>query len=237
VTLVLLHGAGETPALWERVVPHLIGIPTIVPALPGRAGVAWGDEAKRDVAAYARTVIAEMDRHAAATATIAGHSLGGAIALHLALEYPERVSAVGLIATGARLRVRPDVLDALNDGVKDVLDVLVNGQTTPRTSDRDRVVLKRMLESVPMEQTHEDLMACDGFDVMAVTNRIRTRALVLAGEDDLVTPIKYSRYLAETIVGARLVAFPGVGHAVPLERAEEVAGELAVLWAASQPLP
>lgn len=55
--------------------------------------------------------------------------------------------------------------------------------------------------------------------------------LVVAGEDDLVTPAAHARAIAESVPGARLLVLPGAGHNVMLERHERVTGELAELAA------
>ncbi len=232
--LVLLHSSGANPSLWDRVVAHLTGVPVLVPALPGRAGAPWPESRPdRDVAAYGRAVLDAMDAAGAGSATIAGHSLGGAIALWLALEHPSRVRGLGLLGTGARLRVWPHVLEGLADGVRDTLDALGHLQCGPATTDRDRVAIRRMLESTGMEQTLTDLLACDRFDMMDRLGAIKVPTQIMGGSQDGCTPPRYAHYLAERISGARLTMFEGVGHALPLERAEAVAGELAVLWAAT----
>ncbi|HVL88701.1 MAG TPA: alpha/beta fold hydrolase [Actinomycetota bacterium] len=236
MTLLLLHSAGATTALWDRVLEHLDGIPAFAWPLPGRAGAAWPDnERERDVAAYARAIMARMDGEGIERATIAGHSLGGAVALQMALAHSDRVAGLGLSCTGARLRVLPHVLEGFADGVRDVIDFWINVQCGPATGDRERIVMRRMLESAGMEQTWCDLRACDGFDVMDRLPEIGVRTQVFGGGHDVVTPPKYARYLAERISGARLTIFPGAGHTAPLEHPEEMAGDLAVLWAATAP--
>ena len=234
MTLILLHSSGATPALWDRVLEHLHGIPTLALALPGRDGCAWPDaERERGVGAYARTVVAAMDREGVERATVAGHSLGGAVALWMALEHSERVAGLGLSCTGARLRVWPQVLEGFADGVRDTIDVFANAQCGPKAGDRERIVLRRMLEAVGMEHTLTDLQACDLFDVMDRLAEIRVRTQVFAGGRDVCAPVKYAQYLVERISGARLTIFEDAGHTVPLEHPQEVAGDLAVLWAAT----
>lgn len=237
MTLLLLHSSGATAALWDRVVEAMPGIPVRAVTLPGRAGVAWPPEEQgRDVAAYARSVLSFMDQHDIAQATIAGHSLGGAIAMHLALTEPGRVAGLGLSGTGARLRVWPDVLEGLADGVRDTVEFFANVQCGPDATDRERVILRRMLEQVGIEQTLTDLRACDAFDVMDRVGRIGVRTQIFCGDQDLATPERYSRYLAEAIPAARLTMVPGAGHALPLEALEVMAADLVVLWAATAPL-
>lgn len=237
MTLVLLHSAGRTPSLWDRVRERLVGIPAVAPPLPGRDDAGWpAGERGRDVGAFARSVVGYLDSIEVERAVVCGHSLGGAVALAMALDHPGRVAGIGLVASGARLRVWPQVLDGLQDGLRDVVDFIVNASLGPGGADRDRIVLRRMIEAVGAEQTLADFRACDAFDVMDRLAEIRVPALVLAGDQDVATPPKYARYLAERIAAARLVLYEGAGHELPLERPDEVAGELAVLWASAAPV-
>lgn len=237
MTLILLHSSGATAALWDDVVAAMPGIPVHAVTLPGRARVAWPpDEDGRDIPAYARCVLAFMDERGIEQATIAGHSLGGAIAMHLALEAADRVAGLGLSGTGARLRVWPHVLEGLADGVRDAAEFFANVQCGPNATDRERIVLRRMLEQSGMEQTLTDLRACDAFDIMDRVGRIRVRTQIFCGGHDLATPPRYAHYLADAIPAARLTTVPDAGHALPLEAPDAMAADLVVLWAATAPV-
>ena len=63
------------------------------------------------VADYALDVSTELERHDLSGICLAGHSLGGAIALHMAVHFPSLVGSLALIGTGARLRVAPQLLE------------------------------------------------------------------------------------------------------------------------------
>lgn len=237
MTLLLVHGSGLNPSYWDRVQAQLTGIPVVAPALPGRLGAEWPARAgqARDMAAYAEAIAAVMDGEGIEKAVIAGQSLGGGAALELALRYPERVAGLALICTGARLRVLARVLEGLADDVKETFDGMVNANFGPKAADRDRVAMRRMFESTGTAQTYQDLAACNGFDQVGRLGEIRCPALVIVGENDVVTPPKYGELLATSIRGSRLVSLDETGHGLVLERPEEVAAELAVFWAASMP--
>ena len=230
IPLVLVHSAGATPSIWDEVRRHLKGIPVIAPALPGWRGAG---EPAADVGRHAAAVLSAMDEAGAARATIAGHSLGGGVALWIALNAPERGVAIGLVSTGARLRVRPEALAALPAGLEEVAPLMAAGNFPPGApaglvEDRRRAYLE-----VGAETVLADLTACDRFDVLDRLWEIRCRAQVLVGSADALTPPKYAYALAERISAARLIEYPGAGHMLPVERPAEVAGELAVLWAAA----
>jgi pimeloyl-ACP methyl ester carboxylesterase len=52
-------------------------------------------------------------------------------------------------------------------------------------------------------------------------------AAVLAGGSDLLTPVRHARTIAAELPHAELVIYPGAGHMLPMERAEEVAARIA----------
>jgi pimeloyl-ACP methyl ester carboxylesterase len=234
VSLVLLHSSGATAAIWDRVREHCYGIPVITPELPGRYGSVVPERVD-GVPAYGEAVLRALDSAGVDRATIGGASLGGAIALWLALEHRDRVAGIGLIATGARLRVVPAVLDGLVDGLRGVMDRLIDSSFGEEIRDRDRIARRRMYESVGAETTLADLSACDRFDVLDRLWEIEAPAVIVAGTADRLTPPKYAVTMHERIKGSRLVQLPRAGHMLMWERAEEVAAELVVLWAATAP--
>lgn len=230
MTLVLLHSAGATPAIWDRVRSHLAGVPILVPALPGREGTG---PAASDVDGYAAAVLAEMDAAGVERAAIGGHSLGGAVALWLAINAPERVAGLGVMNAGARMRVNPQILEALPDGLAPIVE-LVALSNFPSGSPHEWIEERiRAYESVGGETLLSDLLACDRFDVLDRVWEIRCRTQVLAGSEDALTPPRFARLMAERISAARYMEYPGAGHMLPIERPAEVAGELAVLWAST----
>ena len=230
MTLVLVHSAGATPAIWDAVRRYLKGIPVVAPVLPGRLGMGIPTA---NVAEHAVAVLRSLDEAGIGRATIAGHSLGGGVALWIALTEPSRVAGLGRVSTGARLRVRPEVLAALPDGLPGAAPLMAAANFPPGAPPELIEARVRAYEAVGGPTVLADLTACDRFDVLDRLWEIRCRAQVLVGGADLLTPPKYARTLAERISAARLVEYPGAGHMLPVERPSEVAGELAVLWAAS----
>ena len=55
-------------------------------------------------------------------------------------------------------------------------------------------------------------------------SRIALPTLILCGDADRMTPVKFSQYLHEQIAGSQLVVVPGAGHMVMLEQPAAVAG-------------
>lgn len=97
--VVLIHGYGDTADGWRRVVPSLLPhhrvIAVDVPPF-GRSGEPRGEPQLLDF--YKRFFPELLERLEIERATVIGHSLGGAIALHLTLQRPEVVERLGLVA-------------------------------------------------------------------------------------------------------------------------------------------
>lgn len=230
MTLVLLHSAGATPAIWNRVRANLVGVPILAPAMPGRDGA--GPPAT-EIASHAAAVLRAMDDAGVQRAAFGGHSLGGAVALWLALHHPARVAGLGVMNAGARMRVAPQMLEALPDGLASIVELVALSNFPPGAPQEWVEERRASYESVGGETLLADLTACDRFDVLDRLWEIRCRTQVLAGAEDTLTPPRFARLMAERISAARFIEYPGAGHMLPIERPAEVAGELAVLWAST----
>jgi pimeloyl-ACP methyl ester carboxylesterase len=172
-------------------------------------------------------------------AVIMGHSMGGALALSLALDAPERVAGLVLVGTGARLRVHPLLLEAVHAGSVPVetLATLVSWWYSPDASPRLRQLAARGLAATNASVLHGDFLACDGFDVMDRLSAIDRPALVVVGEDDHMTPVKYARFLSEHLPQARLEVIPAAGHMVMLEQPAVIEVALRAWLDATFPAP
>jgi pimeloyl-ACP methyl ester carboxylesterase len=109
-SLVFIHGADDNSKIWKSQVKHF-GTDAFPIDLPGH-GKRADDLPPESVSDYAK-IVHEIIFHEQCIKApmIVGHSLGGAIALTMALEYASEVSGLILISTGARLRVLPSILE------------------------------------------------------------------------------------------------------------------------------
>jgi pimeloyl-ACP methyl ester carboxylesterase len=194
--------------------------------LPGHG--ASPPPASRSVAGYAGAVLGLLDALGLERAAFAGHSMGGAIALSLALDAPARVAALALVGTGARLRVAPAILQGTADPeayarFADAAGGRAFGSGAGAALRRQHAEGLRALDPAV---THGDFLACDAFDVLARLPEIRAPTLVVCGTEDQLTPPKYARHLCDHIAGARLEMVPGAGHMVMLEAPGRVAGAI-----------
>lgn len=225
--LILVHGSGGDHSHWPEQLLQLPGVRVHGIDLPGH-GISGG-QARDSVNAYADVVAGLVKALKSPPKTVvAGHSLGGAIALTLALRQPDWLSGIILVGTGARLRVAPAILDGLlGDDPGAAVDTLTDMAFGPGAPDEAVERIRSGWHRIDPRVTHADLSACDRFDVMDRLAEIRIPALVIAGTKDRLTPLKYGQYLHEHIPDSRLAVIEGAGHNMALERPAEIVSEVA----------
>jgi pimeloyl-ACP methyl ester carboxylesterase len=219
--VLLLHGAGGSRLNWPSELRRLDGATVYALDLPGH-GRSKG-QGRDTIAGYAEDVLAVLDVVGVERAVIAGHSMGGAVALTLALDSPDRVAGLVLIATGARLRVASAILEQIPADFEAALDTITRyAWASGAPTNLVELGRERLRETGPGVLLG-DLIACDRFDVMERLDEIDVPTLVIAGSADRLSPIKYARYLAGHISSAQVVTIGGAGHMVMLERSAKVA--------------
>jgi pimeloyl-ACP methyl ester carboxylesterase len=225
-TLLFLLGSGGTYRNWLPQVRHFAPVSRVVALdLPGH-GASEGNGAE-SIAAYRDWVEAFMDAAGIEQAFLVGHSMGGAIALAFALKAPARLKGLGLVGTGARLRVHPSILEGLRGNPEQAAGLLSQWFYAPSSGADLPAQGKKELLKGSLAVLEKDLRACDAFDVMKEVDRIRMPAVVVCGAEDRLTPVKYAQYLHDRIPGALLAVIPGAGHMVMLEKPDEVNRALA----------
>ncbi len=218
--LLLIHGAGGSHLHWPPQLRRLPGVSVLAPDLPGH-GRSDGP-GREAIGEYARDVVSLLDALGVERTVVGGHSMGGAIAQVMAIDHAERVAGLILIGTGAKLRVAPAVLDGILNDFEATVGLVVDWSFGPAaTDDLKQLGLKAIRETDPAVLLG-DYRACDRFDIRDQLERIQTPTLVVGGTADRLTPLRFSRYLAENIAGAQLEIVEGAGHMMALESPEEV---------------
>lgn len=217
-TLLLIHGAAGSHLDWSIGLRKRNGV---VPDLPGH-GKSSGS-GYDSVAAYAADMIAFMDALKLDRAVIAGHSMGGAIAQTMALDYAERVRGLILIGTGAYLPVNPTIL-RVREAQAEVGTLLKKWFWAKETPENIRQRGYELFMQTPAEVTYGDYVACNTFDVRDRVGEIQAPTLVIGGAADKMTPPAYSEFLAANIPNATLVLIPDGSHMMAIEQPERVVG-------------
>lgn len=210
--VIYLHGTGCHGGVWAR---HRAAIApahaSVAIDLPGH-GRSSGD-GFRGVADHAHVTLAVADALGWERFVLAGHSLGGGIALAAAIYWPERLEALMMIDSGARLRVDPAILDAARRAA--------GGETVaedPRlgfargTSDRVVDAIRAQVADADPGVTYRDWIADDSCDFLSRVAKIELPTLALCGDEDTLTPPKYHEFLRDQMPKCRLEIIRGAGH-------------------------
>lgn len=241
--VLLLHGQPGTARAWDAVVPGLSRHHRLlVPDRPGYGRSALEPAGLGDNAELAAACLVARD---AAPATVVGHSWAGGVAVLLAARHPELVHSLVLVGSvGApqsvtaldRLLAVPGAGDALAAagmaGAWAVLGPLRRGAAhlPPRWGSR----LAALLPDDELQEDWRDVVGrirhafvveqralVDELDaVQAALPEVRVPTTVVSGTWDVVVPLEASRFLADSIPGARLQILDGVGHFVARDAPE-----------------
>jgi len=222
LTLMFIHGAGSSPVVWHFQLKHFKGnaIAIELPGHPTGSGCTTIED-------YAKAVEKQIKENHVTRPIPVGHSMGGAVAIELALRNPDLAGLI-LVGTGARLRVHPDILSKVRENYAQACRLVA--QWSVSTTTRDPVIVGRIAQEmlrINPTVTYGDFVACDKFDRTKEVEDIHCPALILCGADDRLTPPKYSQYLHERIPGSRLVVILGAGHGVMLEKHREFGDAIA----------
>lgn len=222
--LIFCHGAGGSHRHWLYQVEGLKeqAAPLAVD-LPGHG--ASGGEPATEIAAYREFLHDFSAALGLKNFILAGHSMGGAIAIDYALHYGDNLRGLILASSGARLRVAPPILEACQSG--NIPPEMIEFTYGPAASAELLESARRETAAVPPQTFFADFTACNNFDCMEGLTGIELPVLLICGEADRMTPLKYSRYLVEQLPQAELVEVEDSGHMVMLESPQKVNGAIA----------
>lgn len=215
-TPIFIHGSGGGPGSWHRQERRFEGAAILT--LPGHGELESEPiDSAAGYAEWAAGMIAAIDP----PRMLIGHSLGGAIALELAIRQPELVDGLVVIAAGARLPVPDDVLARVRDDFAAERERLVIAAYLA-ADERTHQRLRDQIEAAGPATLAADYAACAGFDARPRLADVRAPALVIAGADDTLTPTWLSKELAEALPAADMVLIPEAGHMVIDEQGASV---------------
>lgn len=211
--LIFIHGSGGCKEVWYYQTRHFAEADAV--ALPGHPR----GRPCTSVDSYVEWLRGYIRDAGHRDAVLTGHSLGGAIALLYALKYPEDLKGLITIGSGARLRVNTLYLEMMEQAKRNrsIFEDFFRKSyefIEPKLKD---ILLKKALEGDPAVLLN-DMLCCDRFDIMDRVHEIKLPTLALCGSKDIMTPPKYTKYLASKIEGAREVIIERGTHMVFAEQ-------------------
>lgn len=220
--LILIHGAGSSHLCWPVQLRRLPGFRVLALDLPGH-GRSDG-LALQSVTACSRALVDFLVALDIYQAVLVGHSLGGAVALETARQYPDRVAALGLISSGAFFNVPASLLEnitspySVGEGIQQLKSLLFGKQTPPLVIAQSL----RELEAMRPGVLAGDWLSAADFDLRRQAPEILAPTWIAAGSEDRLIPLAYARFMASALPRAQLQVLPGGSHMVLLEQPEEL---------------
>jgi pimeloyl-ACP methyl ester carboxylesterase len=151
---------------------------------------------------------------------LVGHSMGGVIALSAALAWPDKVAALVLVASSARIMPSAPFLSILEHEWARWPVFLEEGGYSPETPRERRRRSASIACAAEQAQTRRDYAALAATDLRGRLGDVAVPTLVVSGAHDLMVPAKHGAATAAAIPGARHVVIPRCGH-FPMHEAPE----------------
>lgn len=228
--ILLIHGSVGSAKQWQAVATNLSKEHRVLTVdLPGhgRSNPCPG----QSIADYCADIKALVDTLGLQPLIMVGHSMGGAIALEYAINHGQDLLALGLLSTGAKLKVSPYLFEICEENnLQKMKTFTAKYCFSPIHS---LVKVQRWQEDwgfPNIDVIHKDFLACNSFDRMNDLGSINgIPTLIICGKDDQMTPLKYSKYMLNNIGTAKLEVIPKTAHMTMIENAEQVSQLIANL--------
>lgn len=230
--VLFLHGFTDSWFSYSRVLDGLP--PTTRAIVPTQRG--HGDSERPAccyrVADFAADAVALLDALGVERAAVVGHSMGSFVAQRIAIDHPARVSRLVLIGSGAKAATDPVV--ELHRAVQKLTDPIPPAFVRVFQEDMlSRPVPQAFLDTVvrdsgkvPARVWRDALTGLLAPEVALQSGRIHAQTLIVWGENDLVFARSDQDDLVRAIGGARLIAYPGIGHSPHWELPDEFIADL-----------
>jgi pimeloyl-ACP methyl ester carboxylesterase len=236
-TVVFIHGAQHDHSVWamqSRYFAHH-GFNVLAVDLPGHARSTQA--ALSEIGAMGDWLIALLDAAGVERAMLVGHSMGSLIALDTAARFPQRVSALALVATAYPMQVSEALLNAALQREPDAIDMVnVWSHSTIAAKPSfpgpgfwmhgsNQRLMERIAHINPAQVLHTDFAACNAYSRgLEAAAQIRCPTLFVLGRRDQMTPLRAALSLS-TAIAANGVTVETIvidaGHAIMSERPDE----------------
>lgn len=192
--ILLVHGLGVSSASMERLAQALIGsgFYVLLPDMPGQGNTEKSLGRSYSIDAQARFLRDLLRSRKIDRAIVIGNSMGGHIALSLALLYPETVQKLVLISPAGLQAKGPPPYEPLQ---------IAKGLSPP---------VKRYLAW--NNHVRNDIRNGMHYPVDGFLASVRCPTLIIWGENDRILPVELGSLWQQGIPGAQLVRLEGMGH-------------------------
>jgi 3-oxoadipate enol-lactonase len=232
--LILIHGLADDHRAWRRALPDLVlRHRVLMYDLRGHGETSLGrpdgtlTQLGSDLASLMESI--RVDK-----ADIAGFSLGGTIAMSMAIDHPEMVRRLVLVATSSRVgktaadwyRQRVEMVERNDPELRATLDRDAADVYAQAPSELDDgLLIRRQSTADPRGYANAcaAMAALNAAPLDPELGRIAAPTLIVASELDRHCPPKAAEIIASGIKGSRLEVIPEAGHPIPVEKPRELA--------------
>jgi 3-oxoadipate enol-lactonase len=235
--IVFVHGLGGSMNAWTPLLPALGRYRCVRPELPGagrsRKAYALGEatphRGQLSAEVHADAVLRVCSTLGITRAHLVGHSFGTIIATHVAAKAPQQVASLALFgamaepAPAQRDNMRARAAVAREQGLFDIAEAISEAALSPSTRQTQPVTVAYVRDSIAAQDAEGFARNCIALAEAqaARLEHVRCPALIVNGDEDIVTPLSGARRLAEKLHNARVEVLGRCGHWPMLERPAE----------------
>lgn len=235
--VVLIHGLGDDHRAWRRVLPDLmLDHSLLLYDLRGHGASNLGEPAG-DLRQLGEDLVHLLDEVGIERPIMAGFSLGGTIAMRVAIDHPERVAGLALVATSSRVgaaaaewyETRSALVAEADSQLRQTLDsdtAAVYANVPEEVA--EGLTIRRQATADPAGYAN----ACRAMAGLRPApldpelGRIRAPTVILAADRDQHCPPRAAEIIQAGITQAELEVVSECGHPIPVERPRVVAAAI-----------
>jgi 3-oxoadipate enol-lactonase len=228
--IVFINSLGTDFRIWDEVAEILAPDFRLITYDKRGHGLSESGPDKNDIADYARDLAALLDASAVGRATVVGLSIGGLIAQEFYRQHPERVGALVLCDTAAKIGTDEvwdqRIAEVESGGIEALADAVLQRWFTAHFRAARSAELAGMRAMLTRTPRQGYLAACGALkraDLRPYAREIEAPTLCLVGDEDGSTPVALVKETAALIVGSRFEIIEGAGHLPNVEQPSIVA--------------
>ncbi len=232
--LVFLHSLGCDLRIWDGVAARLTPHYRIVRIDSRGHGLSDCPRAPYTVEDFAEDVNALLDRLSTERVVLIGISIGGQAAMQTALMFPERVGALVLCDSAAKIATAEYWDERISNlrmrGMAAMAETIMSRWFAPSFAERHPAAVRgyyNLLTRTPLEGYIGSCAALGSADLGAAVGEIAVPTLVLCGAEDAATPPDLGRELANSLPNAHFDTIADAGHTICVEQPEATAAAIA----------